>query len=97
MNQAIINAIQNREQLTFSYDGFQRVVEPHTYGTTTTGKETLRAYQVQGGHASGHNEPWHLFTVAKMIGLRSTGVSFSGARPGYKRQDTAMQRIYAQL
>lgn len=97
MNQTIINAIRNCEQLTFSYDGLQRVVEPHTYGVTTTGKESLRAYQVQGGHVSGHNQPWHLFTISKMIGLRSTGSKFQGSRQGYKRQDTAMQRIYAQL
>jgi hypothetical protein len=36
VNQTIITAIRNLEQLTFSYDGLQRVVEPHTYGITTT-------------------------------------------------------------
>lgn len=97
MNQTIITAIRNLEQLTFSYDGLQRVVEPHTYGITTTGKQSLRAYQVQGGHLSEHIQPWHLFTVSKMVGLRSTGNKFQGARQGYKRQDTALQQIYAQL
>ncbi len=97
MNQIIINAIHNCEQLTFSYDGLLRVVEPHTYGITNTGKESLRVYQVQGGHVSGHNEPWHLFTVSKMVGLRTTGIIFVGTRPGYKRQDSVMQRIHLQL
>lgn len=97
VNQAIINAIQNCEQLTFNYDGILRVVEPHTYGITATGKESIRAYQIQGGHMSGHNESWHLFTVSKMLGVRGTGVKFSGVRQGYKRQDSVMQRIYAQL
>lgn len=97
MNQDIINAIKKREQLTFRYDGLQRIVEPHTYGVTTTGKESLRAYQVQRGHVSGHNQPWHLFTISKMVDLHTTGSKFQSARPGYKRQDKAMQQIYAQL
>ena len=98
MNQTIINAIKNQQTLTFTYDGQPRVVEPHTYGVTTTGKESLRAYQIQGGHVSSHrNESWHLFSVAKMFGLQCTGNNFSGARQGYKRTDSAMQQIYVQL
>ena len=97
MNQVISNAINNRELLSFTYDGYQRIVEPHTYGVTSKGKDSLRAYQVQGGHASSHNELWHLFTVAKMAGISSTGNSFSGPRRDYKKNDTAMSRIYAQL
>jgi hypothetical protein len=98
MSQKIISAIKNKQTLSFTYDGHHRVVEPHTYGLTTTGKESLRAYQVQGGYASSHNnEPWHLFTLSKMIGLQCTGNGFDGARNGYKREDSAMQQIYAQL
>ena len=98
MNQTIISAIRNLQTLSFTYDGESRIVEPHTYGVTTTGKESLRAYQTQGGHASSHrNEPWHLFTISKMVGLKTTGNTFSGSRQGYKRTDSAMQDIYAQL
>lgn len=98
MNQIIINAIRNQQTLSFTYDDQPRVVEPHTYGVTTTSKESLRAYQTQGGHASSHgNEPWHLFTVAKMIRLQCTGATFNGARQGYKKTDSVMQHVYAQL
>lgn len=97
MNHIIYSAIQNCEQLSFTYDNYPRAVEPHTYGVTTKGNDTLRAYQVQGGHVSGDNQPWHLFTLSKMVGLKTTGIKFSGTRHGYKRQDSAMQRIYAQL
>lgn len=98
MNQLIINAIKNKQTLSFYYDGESRVVEPHVYGLTTAGKESIRAYQIQGGHATSHgNQPWHLFTVAKMEGLKCTNINFSSARSGYKRQDSAMQIIYAQL
>ncbi len=51
MNQTIISAIRNQQTLSFNYDGQPRIIEPHTYGVTTTGKESLRGYQVQGGHA----------------------------------------------
>jgi hypothetical protein len=85
------------EMLSFNYDGYSRIVEPHTYGITKTGKETLRVYQVKGGHASGHSEPWHLFTVSKMIGLKAAGQSFPSPRADYNRSDSAMQTIYAQL
>ena len=98
MDQRIVSAIRNQQTLSFTYNGQPRVVEPHTYGVTTTGKESLRAYQTQGGHASSHrNEPWHLFSASKMVGLRCTGITFNGARQGYKRTDSAMQNIYAQL
>jgi hypothetical protein len=98
MNQIIISAIQNKQTLSFTYDQKPRVVGPHTYGLTTTSKESLRAYQTQGGHASSHrNDPWHLFTVSKMLNLQCTGNSFNGARHGYKRTDSIMQNIYAQL
>lgn len=97
MRQIITNAIHNRELVSFIYDGYQRMVEPHVYGITTTGKESLRAYQVEGGHVSDHNESWHLFTVSKMSDLTTTGRSFPGPRPDYKYSDSAMQTIYAQL
>ena len=97
MNSTIIQAIYNCELLSFSYDGYTRVVEPHAYGVSTAGKTILRSYQVEGGHASGHSQPWHLFSLSKIVGLSSTGRKFSGARHDYKRNDSAMLKIYAQL
>ena len=78
MNSVIIHAINNCELLSFTYDGYARIVEPHAYGVTTAGKEILRAYQIEGGHASNHNQPWHLFSVSKVVGLSSTRRGFSG-------------------
>lgn len=97
MNQTIICAIHNRKLLTFTYNGHSRTVEPHTYGVTTTGNESLLAYQTNGGHASGHKEPWHLFNLSKMEKLTLSTRSFTGPRHGYKRTKPAMKRIYIQL
>jgi len=97
MNQTIINAIQQKKLLSLSYDGITRTVEPHAYGVSKKGNELMRCYQVEGGHNSDKSHDWELLTVSKIIALSDTGKNFAGARPDYKRDDKAMQTIYAQL
>lgn len=97
MNPTILQAINSEFLLSFSYDGYHRVVEPHAYGTTADGNEVLRAYQVEGGHKSAHFQNWHLFSVAKMVQVECTNRRFNGPRQGYKRGDKAMEYIHAQL
>lgn len=88
MNQTIVSAIQNQTILTFTYHGEGRTVEPHCYGVDSDGDQSLRAFQVGKG--------WRLFHLADM-GPLQTGGAFQGSRQGYKRNDKAMARIYAQL
>lgn len=45
----IKTAIQNKQLLSFIYDGYPRVVEPHTYGLDKKGHPALRTYQIRGG------------------------------------------------
>jgi hypothetical protein len=97
MNHTIINAIQQKKLLSLSYDGITRTVEPHAYGVSSKGNELLRCYQVKGDHNSDKPHVWDLLTVSKIIALTDTGEHFAGARPDYKRDDKAMQTIYAQL
>lgn len=97
MNSTIAQAIRDKQCLSFNYDGYPRIVEPHTYGLSRKGEEVFCAYQVSGGHLSGHNEPWHLFTVSKVNGLSLAGKTFSGSRPGYKRGDGHIPTIFAEL
>lgn len=91
----IIDAIKNRRTLSFIYDGCERVVEPHAYGVTKSG-DALRGYQIEGQSNSGQLG-WHLFLVEKMQNFSGNETGFSGPRPGYKRGDSAMSRIYAEL
>lgn len=37
MNEIIIEAIENRKLLEFSYKNHYRIVEPHTYGVSSKG------------------------------------------------------------
>lgn len=93
----IESAIQNLQLLSFIYDGYSRVVEPHTYGIDTKGHLALRAYQVRGGSESGEYVGWKLFHVDEMRGLTVLSERFVGARPKYKRGDSAFFTIHAQL
>jgi hypothetical protein len=93
----IVNAIQNRNLLSFVYDGFTRTVEPHTYGTDTKGHLALRAYQVSGGSESGEYVGWKLFHVQNMQSVTVQPKTFASARTGYKQGDKAFITIRAQL
>lgn len=93
----IAAAIRARQLLTFTYDGFSRTVEPHTYGIDKKGHKALRAYQVSGGSESGEFVGWKLFHVSEMRGVSVSQQTFAGPRPKYTRGDAAFSTIYAEL
>lgn len=93
----IPTAIHNKQLLSFTYDGYSRTVEPHTYGVDTKGHRALRAYQVGGGSDSGEFTGWKIFHVNEMRGLSTLPAQFAGPRHGYKRGDKAFSAIHAQL
>ena len=93
----ISSAIHDRYLLSFTYDGFPRVVEPHCCGTDKKGHPALRAYQVQGGSESGEYVGWKLFHIREIRHLTILPGKFPGPRPDYKRNDKAFLRIEAQI
>lgn len=93
---SICDAIQNMQTLSFTYKGFKRIVEPHTSGTDTRGHEGLCAFQTGGGSASGEMG-WKIFHVVDMRSLSVLPATFSGPRPGYKRDDQGFSSIRCQL
>jgi hypothetical protein len=97
MNQIIVSAIEKSQLLLLQYNGFSRTVEPHAYGIDKKGVEKLRCFQVAGGSVSHDPVAWKILTVAEIDAIILSEACFAGARPGYKRGDTAMQRIYAEL
>ncbi|PCJ34806.1 MAG: hypothetical protein COA75_12655 [Cellvibrionales bacterium] len=97
MNTAICTAIKEMNTISFTYDGQPRTVEPHAYGVSTAGKESLRAFQTAGRSNSGNAIGWHMFSVGKIINLSTNGDSFSSTRPGYKKNDKGMTKIHCQL
>jgi hypothetical protein len=92
------DAINGHQLVRFSYEGFERVVIPAAYGCNhRTGNELVRAYQVAGGDATRPIPTWSLFNIAKIVGASTTGEQFGSIPPGYTRNDSAMDVIYAQL
>ncbi len=98
MNNLICEAIKNRKVIKFNYEGYDRIVEPHTYGIhKNTGNEVLCAYQV-GGYSSSGKEPfWRLYVVDKISNLQVTDEIFSEPRPGYKKGDSRIPIIFCEL
>lgn len=97
MNQLIYNAIANKQVISFNYDGHSRIVEPHTYGISKTGKETLRGYQTGGTSDRGSIPDWRPFTISKIQNLQVTDKNFSNIRPGYTKSDSIMSKIFIEL
>ena len=91
-NPLIVGAIEHRQKLSCTYNGKARVVEPQCYGIGNKGTELLRVYQPRGGS---EREP--LFDVAKMEDLIALDEHFTKPGPNYKKNDSAMKTIYAQL
>lgn len=92
MNELIVRAIQHRRRLRFVYHGKTRLVEPQCYGIGTRGTELLRAHQIEGG-----TQPEPLFDVAKISELQLLDERFDAPGPHYKRDDSAMKRVFCQL
>ncbi len=92
------DAITQRVEVEFDYDGQPRVVRPAAYGThKDTGNEVLRGYQV-GGRSNSRQPPlWDLFLVDKIINLRVTSRVFAEDPPFYSKNDKAMSAISSQL
>ena len=100
MNQLIVQAIEEKRLIELTYNGYSRIVEPHTYYRTINGHETLQCYQVQGGHSSVKRDPdddWGYLAVPKIFNLSLLEKTFLGPRPDYKRPDGTKNTIYAQL
>jgi hypothetical protein len=92
MNQMLVRAIEQKRRLRFLYNGKIRLVEPQCYGMGTKGSELLRAHQLQGGK---EREP--LFSIAKIVHLEMLDEVFVRPGPNYKKNDSAMRRIFSQL
>ena len=85
-------AIREKRRLRFIYHDVVRLVEPQCHGIGHRGTELLRAYQLQGGT---QREP--LFDVSKISNLQVLDERFEKPGPNYKRGDSAMREIFAQL
>ena len=92
VNETIVQAIRDRRRLRFRYNGTVRIVEPQCHGLGTRGTELLRGCQLGGGSA-----PEALFDVTKISDLVVLDERFERPGPHYRKDDSAMKTIFAQL
>ena len=92
MNTTLIQAITQKRRLRMVYKGQPRRVEPQCYGIGNPGRELLRVYLPDGGKVL---EP--LFLVAGIKRLELLDEVFTHPGPNYKRGDSAMKVIFAEL
>lgn len=96
MKAEIADAIADQRVLELRYHGYARTVEPHAYGRDKSGEEILRCFQVSGGSESGERIGWKLLKVAEAYSVHGLKDKFQ-TRPGYRRNDRAMEYIFRQL
>lgn len=92
----LINAINERLEVRFTYSGYERTAQPAAIGESRKGNIVLRCYQTEGGHVTPGHE-WDLCIVEDMSGLTVTSNMFRDNPPGYKKGDRHMREIYAEL
>lgn len=92
MNELLLTAIRNKRRIHFVYNAKRRIAEPQCYGISTAGKEVVRVFQVSGGT---QKEP--LFEVAKIEQLFLSNETFQRPGPNYKKGDSAMSVVFAEL
>ena len=92
MSPDLVDAIETRRRVAFTYRGTRRLAEPQCYGRGSRGTELLRVHQIEGGS---EREP--LFDVAKMEDLVVLDQRFTRPGPNYRKNDSAMKIILAQL
>jgi predicted DNA-binding transcriptional regulator YafY len=91
----IKKSISDKKKIEFFYDGMHRIVEPYVLGNTSTGKQSLRAYQV-GGASNSSIPSWKMFSVMKMTGVAVIDETFL-PRSDYKPDDKGMVSIFCRV
>jgi hypothetical protein len=97
MKNKICEAIRNKNLLEFYYNGYHRVVEPHTLGVSKKNNDILSAFQIRGESESDKSSPWRLFDLVEMENMRVLEEKFSGHRDGYKKGDKRMIQIWCEI
>lgn len=81
---AVTGAIEARRLLALTYDGMERIVEPHLLGLNARDQWVLSAWFVSGLSRSGKGPGWREYLMVRITDARVLSESFPGPRPGYQ-------------
>ena len=96
MDLRICNAIAERQLLMFGYRGVVRVVEPHLYGVTTTGREALSAWMRPGWSRTDPDGQWRMFYVDALEQLQALPERFDAPRADFNPNDRHFSEVFCQ-
>ena len=91
------DALRQGKCLELRYDGFTRIVEVHSVGTSGDGHDLMRVWQVRGGSVSNERTGWKLFRLDETFSPHISAEKSYAPRNGYKRGDKAMQFIDCEI
>ncbi len=97
MRDLICTAIAKRRLLTFRYQGFERVVEPHLLGETRAGHDVLLAWFLRGYSESEGGAGWRSYRLSEMGSICLLDETFDRSRPGYNLNEESMLQIHCKL
>ena len=66
----LCRAVRRGLLVRLTYGGHERTVEPYIHGSTSSGREVLLCFQVEGGSASKDPSPWRLLHVDRVTALQ---------------------------
>lgn len=93
----LCDAIHDRVVIELRYHEYSRLVEPYVYGTTRTGEDMLRCYQVAGGSVSGERRGWKLLRIGEIVSAHLTQTSFEPRWGRYDPEDRALRRRHCRV
>ena len=97
MNDLICDAIRSRRLLRFVYDGYERIIEPHSHGINSANHEVVSGWLV-GGWTKTETEPgWRNYLVNDMHDVHVLSEPFAGPRPGFNPNAARILQIFCQL
>jgi predicted DNA-binding transcriptional regulator YafY len=96
MNIVLCDAIREHRLVRFVYAGYERIVEPYTYGTTRSGRELLMGWLARGWSRSEPTPGWRTFHVDEMRDIAAMAEPFAGTRAGYRGGGRRFEQVYCE-
>ena len=95
--QTACEALRSKRCLVLRYDGFTRLVEVHSVGTTREHHAVARVWQVSGGSVSHEPVGWKMLRLDEATGGHLSEQPSHAPRPGYRRNDKQIMSIRCQV
>ena len=76
----IRKAIKEKKMISFDYNGYHRIAEPHVCGNKNR-KDGILVFQKRGQSSSGRLPSWRMMHLKKITNLKILDEEFPGRRP----------------